>query len=177
MRHLTALTRIGPLGGALPVLIALGLLGSTSNAGAQDAVPFSTDAPDTFGSHPCPATTTSDGYRCCRAPGSTAALNGFGPYSNGAYGGRLRCQTDPGGRHFPQAPAGAVLPQIGVAEEWTDNAGLSAGGGSLGNVGSDFITEITPSVTVQREAERYSVNLTYSPVGLIYANNSDFLPG
>ncbi len=67
-----------------------------------------------------------------------------------------------------------ILPQIGVAEEFTDNAGLSIGGGSLGNVGSDFITEIMPAVTVERQAQRYTVNLTYAPIGLIYARNSEY---
>jgi uncharacterized protein (PEP-CTERM system associated) len=67
-----------------------------------------------------------------------------------------------------------ILPQVGVAEAWTSNAGLGQGGGSLGNVGSDFITEITPAVTVERQAERYTVNLNYAPIGLIYAKNSDY---
>ncbi len=99
------------------------------------------------------------------------AYGGYGGSNSPAYGQR------------PAQPAGilpnsgwAILPQIGVSESWTDNAGLGigGGGGSLGNVGSDFITEITPSITIERETQRYTVNLTYSPIALIYADNSDF---
>ena len=98
-----------------------------------------------------------------------------------AYGGYGGSNSEAYGRR-PAEPAGiwpasgwTILPQIGVAEAWTDNAGLGFGGsGSLGNVGSDFITEITPSITVERETQRYTVNLTYSPIGLIYADNSDY---
>jgi len=83
------------------------------------------------------------------------------------------------GHELPQAgllpkSGWLILPQIGVAEAWSSNAGLGLGGGSIGNVGSDFITEITPSVTIEREAERYTVNLNYAPIGLIYAKNSDY---
>jgi uncharacterized protein (PEP-CTERM system associated) len=67
-----------------------------------------------------------------------------------------------------------ILPQIGVSESWTDNAGLGIGNSSLGNIGSDFITEITPAITVERQAQRYDVNLTYAPIGIIYARNSDY---
>lgn len=83
------------------------------------------------------------------------------------------------GHELPQAgllpkSGWLILPQIGVAEAWTSNAGLGLGGGSLGNTGSDFITEITPAVTVERQAERYTVNLNYAPIGLIYAKNGDY---
>jgi len=83
------------------------------------------------------------------------------------------------GRDLPQAgllpkSGWLILPQIGVAEAWSSNAGLGLGSGSLGNVGSDFITEITPQVQIERQAERYTVNLNYAPIGLIYAKNSDY---
>jgi uncharacterized protein (PEP-CTERM system associated) len=103
----------------------------------------------------------------------TAAIGGFGgpglfdsPYG---YGSQLPSQAG----LLPKS-GWVILPQIGISESWTDNAGLGLGSSSLGNIGSDFITEITPSITVERQAQRYDVNLTYSPIGIIYARNSDY---
>ena len=83
----------------------------------------------------------------------------------------------------PPSPAGPappnlqILPQIGVAEEWTSNAGALAGGsaGGFGNsVGSDFVTFIQPGITIIDTSQRLEVNLTYQPVGEIYAQHSGF---
>ena len=67
-----------------------------------------------------------------------------------------------------------VQAQLGLSEEYTDNAGLAVGGlggGLGGSAGPDFITEVSPAVTVQRETQRLTVNLAYAPIGLAYAND------
>ncbi len=77
----------------------------------------------------------------------------------------------------PAPPNLQILPQIGLAEEWTSNAGALAGGGAGGfgnSVGSDFVTFIQPAITIIDTSQRLEVNLTYQPVGEIYAQHSGF---
>ena len=61
--------------------------------------------------------------------------------------------------------------QIGVSEEFTDNAGRFAGGGGSGY---DFITLIQPQVTVTDSTQRIQFNINYAPTGEIYARNTSF---
>ena len=166
---------------ALSTLAAIVLIGTAAPSMAQEATvtPDVSDAePVGIAPPPPPPMDTvlpRTGFDAGVVDLRDQTAGGYNGGYAGYYGGNE-------GTH-PVQPAGllpksgwTILPQIGVAEEWTDNAGLSFGGGGnrLGNTGSDFITEITPAITIEREAERYTVNLTYAPVGLIYANNSDF---
>ena len=65
-----------------------------------------------------------------------------------------------------------ITGQFGASEEFTTNAGVLAGGGR--NQGSDFITALQPGVTIVDTSQRLQVNLSYQPVGQIYARNFDF---
>jgi uncharacterized protein (PEP-CTERM system associated) len=164
---------------AFPTMVGIGLFGLTGSAGAQPAPAASvgggaSDDADSGGVSIAPlppAPMDSVLPRNGLDAGTAELRDRFGDnFADNNYGA---------GKSLPQAgllpeSGWLILPQVGVAEAWTDNAGLGLGGGSLGNVGSDFITEITPSVTVERQAERYTVNLNYSPIGLIYAKNSDY---
>jgi uncharacterized protein (PEP-CTERM system associated) len=173
MRHATLATA------AFPALVGIGLFGMTAPARAQPAPTASTGGV---------ASDDGESGNVSIAPLPPAPIDSVLP-RNGLDSGTAELRDRFGdnfadnnygaGRELPKAgllpdSGWLILPQIGVAEAWTDNAGLGLGNGSLGNVGSDFITEITPAVTVERQAERYTVNLNYAPVGLIYANNSSY---
>ena len=64
-----------------------------------------------------------------------------------------------------------ITKQIGVSEEFTDNAGRFAGGGGSGY---DFITLIQPQVTITDATQRIQLNLNYAPTGEIYARNTGY---
>jgi uncharacterized protein (PEP-CTERM system associated) len=162
---------------AFPALLGLGAYGLVTQAAAQPAAGGSDTASDDSGAGGAamaplpPAPMDSVLPRNGLDAGTAELRDRFGDnFADNNYGAG---HETPSAGLLPKS-GWLILPQIGLAEAWTDNAGLGLGGGSLGNVGSDFITEITPQVTVERQAERYSVNLTYSPIGLVYAKNSDY---
>jgi uncharacterized protein (PEP-CTERM system associated) len=173
MRHATLATA------AFPALVGISLFSMTAPVRAQPAPLASTGGP---------ASDDAESGGVSIAPLPPAPMDSVLP-RNGLDSGTAELRDRFGdnfadnnygaGRELPKAgllpdSGWLILPQIGVAEAFTDNAGLGLGNGSLGNVGSDFITEITPAVTVERQAERYTVNLNYAPVGLIYAKNSSY---
>ncbi len=65
-----------------------------------------------------------------------------------------------------------VYKQIGVSETFTDNAGYQLGAGQ--DAGSDFITSIQPSIRVVDNTRRLLINLTYDPIGEIYARHGSY---
>ncbi len=70
--------------------------------------------------------------------------------------------------------SGLVLyKQIGVSETYTTNAGYNLGGGG-GDVGGDFITSIQPTLRLVDNTPRLLVDLTYAPIGQIYARHSGY---
>jgi uncharacterized protein (PEP-CTERM system associated) len=70
-------------------------------------------------------------------------------------------------------PTGLVLyKQLGVSETYTTNAGYSIGGGN--DVGSDFITSIQPTLRLVDNTQRLLVDLTYAPIGQIYARHGGY---
>jgi uncharacterized protein (PEP-CTERM system associated) len=81
-------------------------------------------------------------------------------------------------------PAWQIMPQVTVAEEYTNNPGLVGGpssfnlpalhGGASQASGSDFVTLITPQIIVIENGERLRVNLFYAPTGEIFAENTNF---
>ncbi len=79
-------------------------------------------------------------------------------------------EPEPGGE--APKPGLQILKQIGVSETYTDNAGYNLGG--VQDVGYDFITSIQPSIRVIDNTRRLLIYLNYSPIGLIYARNSNF---
>lgn len=58
---------------------------------------------------------------------------------------------------------------LSLSERYSDNTRLGAGGQAR----SDWITELSPHVSVRREGARLKVNADYNLQGLLYANNSD----
>ena len=60
-------------------------------------------------------------------------------------------------------------PSIALSERYSDNVDLAASGSEQ----SDWITEITPRITVRRDGARLKVDADYSLQGLLYANGSD----
>jgi uncharacterized protein (PEP-CTERM system associated) len=60
-------------------------------------------------------------------------------------------------------------PGITLSERYSDNVNLDASGSEQ----SDWITEITPRISVQRDGARLKVNADYSLQGLLYANGSE----
>jgi uncharacterized protein (PEP-CTERM system associated) len=75
------------------------------------------------------------------------------------------------GTQAPQ-PGLTIYKQIGVSETYTTNAGYNLGAGS--DVGDDFITSIQPLVRVVDNTRRLVVDLTYDPIGQIYARHGGF---
>ena len=79
----------------------------------------------------------------------------------------------------PPAPHGVSPPglqvsgQLGLAEEYTDNAGAVAGAGAR-NAGSDFITLIQPRLDIVDSSQRVQASIDYAPTGQVYAENSSF---
>ncbi len=72
-------------------------------------------------------------------------------------------------------PAWQFSPALSVTESLTDNANQFAGYGyGLGGTRDDAITQITPSILIVGNTERFRVNLNYAPTGVIYAENSDY---
>ena len=71
------------------------------------------------------------------------------------------------------APTGlSIYKQVGVSETYTTNAGYNIGAGS--DSGDDFITEIQPAIRVIDNTQRVKIDLTYDPIGMIYARNSSY---
>ncbi len=69
--------------------------------------------------------------------------------------------------------SGLVLyKQLGVAETYTTNAGYALGTGT--DVGDDFITSIQPTLRLVDNTQRLLVDVTYSPIGQIYARHGGF---
>jgi len=60
-----------------------------------------------------------------------------------------------------------VEPSVKVASIYSDNIDLEASGKS------DLVMEVSPSISVSREARRLSVNLDYRLQNLVYQDNSD----
>ncbi len=75
--------------------------------------------------------------------------------------------------HGVSPPNLQVSGQLGVSEEYTDNAGAIAGGGASG-AGSDFITMIQPRLDVVETSQRVQASIDYAPIAQIYAENSSF---
>ena len=72
-------------------------------------------------------------------------------------------------------PAWQFSPQLMVSEQFTTNPNVGAGiDNKPNNRGSDFITLIQPQLGVQENGDRLRVNVTYDPIGEIYAENSDY---
>lgn len=71
----------------------------------------------------------------------------------------------------PLALAGnwIVEPAITVRETWTDNVDLRPSDTAQ----SDFVTEISPSIRVVGRGARVNAQFEYSPIGLLYARDSD----
>jgi uncharacterized protein (PEP-CTERM system associated) len=65
-----------------------------------------------------------------------------------------------------------IYKQVGVSETYTTNAGYNLG--APGDVGDDFITSIQPAVRVVDNTQRLLVDLTYAPIGQIYARHGNF---
>jgi len=61
-----------------------------------------------------------------------------------------------------------ITPGITLAERYSDNINLAANGLEQ----SDWITEVTPRISVTREGARLKVQADYSLQGLLYADNS-----
>lgn len=62
-----------------------------------------------------------------------------------------------------------VQPSVAVAETYSDNIALAP----AGREESDFVTQITPGVTVHGQSARSSVDLNYRLQNLIYASDGD----
>jgi uncharacterized protein (PEP-CTERM system associated) len=60
-------------------------------------------------------------------------------------------------------------PSITLSERYTDNVDLEPNG----QADSDWITEISPRITMSRNGARIKANVDYSLQGLLYANDSD----
>lgn len=58
---------------------------------------------------------------------------------------------------------------VSVSERYTDNSDLNTSGASQ----SDWITEVSPRISVRRQGARLKVDADYSLHGLVYANDSD----
>jgi uncharacterized protein (PEP-CTERM system associated) len=73
-------------------------------------------------------------------------------------------------------PAWQFTPLLTVAEEFTDNVNAASGAylGPHQGTPNDFITLITPNLTLAENGDRLRVNLNYAPSGQIYAENSEF---
>lgn len=85
----------------------------------------------------------------------------------------LDAYGDPQPARGAGGPALQFTGQFGASEEYTDNVGLSGGGPGRGS-GGDFITALQPGITVVDTSQRLRVNLTYAPIGQIYAENSGY---
>ncbi|MGQ9685538.1 MAG: TIGR03016 family PEP-CTERM system-associated outer membrane protein [Thiobacillaceae bacterium] len=62
-----------------------------------------------------------------------------------------------------------LSPRLSLGERYSDNAYLRPKGLEK----SDWITEVSPGISVQREGRRLKVDVDYSLLGYIYANDSD----
>lgn len=58
---------------------------------------------------------------------------------------------------------------IGLSERYSDNVGLAAKGSER----SDWITEVTPRLSLSREGARLKANVDYSLQGLLYASGNE----
>jgi uncharacterized protein (PEP-CTERM system associated) len=86
-------------------------------------------------------------------------LNAFGDTAQPSAGG-------------PLPPELQITGQVGLSEEYTDNAGAASGFGR--NAGDDVITSLSPVINVVDTSQRLQVNLTYRPIGQLYARNSNY---
>lgn len=64
-----------------------------------------------------------------------------------------------------------ITPRLNLKETYSDNVGLSSGGGASGVQGSDFITEINPGVSVTGTGSHLKLNGSYTMQNIFYANN------
>ncbi len=62
-----------------------------------------------------------------------------------------------------------IVPRVSVNESYTDNVNLAASGLE----DDDFITEVTPSISLRGQGGRLSANFDYSLQQLFYSNDSD----
>ncbi len=60
-------------------------------------------------------------------------------------------------------------PSLAVSERYSDNVNL----GTTGREETDWITEISPRISLHRSGARIKANVDYSLQGLLYANDSD----
>jgi uncharacterized protein (PEP-CTERM system associated) len=60
-------------------------------------------------------------------------------------------------------------PSLALSERYSDNVNLN----TSGREESDWITEISPRISLQRSGARIKSNVDYSMQGLLYANDSD----
>ena len=61
-----------------------------------------------------------------------------------------------------------IQPAVSVRETWTDNVTLVPSSQAR----SDFVTEISPSLTIQGRGSRARMDVDYRPTALIYARDS-----
>lgn len=69
----------------------------------------------------------------------------------------------------PQARPWTITPTIGVGEEYTDNL-LNTG--AIGR-GDDFITLLTPGISIEGDSPRLQGGLSYHPIVNLYARHGD----
>ncbi len=62
-----------------------------------------------------------------------------------------------------------LTPSLAVSERYSDNVNLDTNGREE----TDWITEISPRIALQRSGARIKANVDYSLQGLLYANDSD----
>ncbi len=72
----------------------------------------------------------------------------------------------------PPPPDLQITGQVGLSEEYTDNAGAVSGFGH--NVGGDFISSLSPVINVIDTSQRLQLNITYRPIGQLYARNTNY---
>lgn len=61
-----------------------------------------------------------------------------------------------------------IQPTVSVRETWTDNVALVP----ASQARSDFVTEISPSLTIQGRGSRARMDIDYRPTALVYARDS-----
>lgn len=74
---------------------------------------------------------------------------------------------------YASAAEWKVTPKITLKETYSDNVGLSSGGGTSNARGSDFITEIDPGLAVTGKGSHFNFNGSYTMQNLLYVNNGD----
>jgi len=80
--------------------------------------------------------------------------------------------TTPAPGNGPPPPSLQINGQVGLSQAYTDNAGEMSGLGRA--AGDDFITSLSPVINVIDTSQRLQINMTYRPVGQLYARNFNF---